>query len=799
MRRLWIAAALALLAESLRAATFTVTNIDDSGAGSLRQAILDANAAAGADTIAFNIVGSGVHTIVPATGLPVITSPVTIDGYTQPGSSPNTQDTTQGLNTVLRIQISGNSTRCLDVEAADTTIRGLVINGCSTDGIRLQTEAVNAVIEGNFIGTDPTGETTDSPDTPQHQIAGQGPSNVRIGGTTPAARNLISGGSYKINLGQGGSPSGAVIQGNIIGLNALGTAVIPSNQFSGGGISLQNASNATIGGTTAAARNVISGSGGTGVSMGLGAGGTVIAGNFIGTDITGTVDFGNGHGVAVSSADVTIGGSAAGAGNLISGNRGIGVIAGQTAAPFNTVVQGNLIGTDVTGTLPLRNDDRGIHVGSGSNTIGGTGPGEGNIIAFSGNVGVYVPGQSANTIRGNSIFKNGGIGIDNMPAGIPDGVTPNDPGDADGGANGLQNFPLITSVTTGATTRIQGFLHTKAAMTYDLDFYSNGCPDFPRQFAEGKIYIGSGQVTTDGNGDAAFDVTLPVPTEASVQIVATATDPAGSTSEFSQRLPFTIAPAFGIPAGGTNVTIKGTDFAPGATVTLGGQPLPDLAIVDAKTITGTTPAFPPGTASDLVVANPDGTNGTLVKAFVSNFTDVTGGQFHPWVTTLVANGITAGVGGGLYGVGQATLRQQMAVFLLKAKHGLCYVPPPCTPGFFADVACPSTFAAWIETLANEGITGGCGSGNYCPTNPVRRDQMAVFLLKAKHGSTYVPPACTPPGLFPDVPCPGTFTNWIEQLAAEQISGGCGSGNYCPGSNNTRGQMAVFIVKTFGLQ
>ena len=174
-----------------------------------------------------------------------------------------------------------------------------------------------------------------------------------------------------------------------------------------------------------------------------------------------------------------------------------------------------------------------------------------------------------------------------------------------------------------------------------------------------------------------------------------------------------------------------------------------------------------------------------------------GQQFHDFVVPIVANGITAGTGGGLYGVNQATLRQQMAVFLLKAKRGLCYVPPPCGH-VFDDVPCPSLYADWIEALFAEGITGGCGSGNYCPQNPVRRDQMAVFLLKTRHGSTYVPPACVPPGVFGDVACPGPFTDWIEQLAAENITGGCGGGNYCPGNNNTRGQMAVFLVKTFGL-
>jgi hypothetical protein len=102
-----------------------------------------------------------------------------------------------------------------------------------------------------------------------------------------------------------------------------------------------------------------------------------------------------------------------------------------------------------------------------------------------------------------------------------------------------------------------------------------------------------------------------------------------------------------------------------------------------------------------------------------------------------------------------------------------------------------------EALAAEGITGGCGAGVSCPHNPVRRDQMAVFLLKAEHGSSYVPPQCT--GVFTDVPCPSTFANWIEQLAVENITGGCGTGIYCPSNNNTRGQMAVFITKTFNLQ
>ena len=280
-------------------------------------------------------------------------------------------------------------------------------------------------------------------------------------------------------------------------------------------------------------------------------------------------------------------------------------------------------------------------------------------------------------------------------------------------------------------------------------------------------------------------------------MTATATDAAGNTSELAQVLPFAITPSSAPGSTPTGVAIDGTDFQPGAAVTIGGQPATGVSIVDAQHITATTPSLAPGTVNDVAVANGDGSAGTLRNGFVSDFTDVPAAHsFHSFVTKLVSNGITAGVGGGLYGVNQSTRRQQMAVFLLKARHGVCYAPPPCA-GHFADVPCPSTFADWIEAFAAEGITGGCGGGNYCPQNPVRRDQMAVFLLKAEHGSGYVPPACA--GSFDDVPCPSLFADWIEQLAAENITGGCGGNNYCPGNDNTRGQMAVFIVKTFSLQ
>jgi hypothetical protein len=180
----------------------------------------------------------------------------------------------------------------------------------------------------------------------------------------------------------------------------------------------------------------------------------------------------------------------------------------------------------------------------------------------------------------------------------------------------------------------------------------------------------------------------------------------------------------------------------------------------------------------------------------SSFADVpTSNLFYAYVEDIFHHGITGGCVSGLYCPTDPVTRAQMSVFLLKAKHGSSYVPPTCM-GVFADVPCPSQFANWIEQLAAEGITAGCDASNYCPNDPVTRAQMAVFLLKAKHGSSYVPPTCV--GTFADVPCPSQFANWIEELAAEGITAGCDASNYCPSAPNTRGQMAVFLAKTFGL-
>jgi S-layer homology domain len=183
----------------------------------------------------------------------------------------------------------------------------------------------------------------------------------------------------------------------------------------------------------------------------------------------------------------------------------------------------------------------------------------------------------------------------------------------------------------------------------------------------------------------------------------------------------------------------------------------------------------------------------------SSFPDVPpSNQFYAFIENLFHNGVTGGCGGGDYCPGNSVTRSQMAVFLLKAKHSSLFVPPACT-GIFGDVACPGGFAVnWIEQLFHEGVTGGCGGGDYCPDNPVTRSQMAVFLLKALLGSSYTPPAAT--GIFGDVPIASFAADWIEDLYNRGITGGCQASPllYCPNNPNTRGQMAVYLVKTFGL-
>jgi hypothetical protein len=395
--------------------TFVVTNTGDlngSGTpvpGSLRDAILQANAAPGADTIRFSI-GTGVQTIAPTRALPTITGPVTIDGTSQPGFA----------GTPL-IVISGQAAGPfggdgLTITAGNSTVRGLVINNFFGNGLVLSGGGGN-VIQGNFIGTDAAGAASQR--NFRDGLLVLGSSNNTIGGTTPSARNLLSG-NFGANLAlaaNGASPSsGNLVQGNFIGTDNTGAKAITPGGIDGGVI-IAGGSNNTIGGTTPGAGNVISGNAGPGIVIdGTGSSpssGNAVQGNAIGTNAAGSKALGNfGQGVEVVGASGnTIGGSSPSARNIISGNSRAGVEIDGPAAT-NNLIQGNDIGTDAAGGVALGNSGGGVVLGgdesdpssgAANNTVAG------NLISGNtfGGVTIQSGGSSGNVVVGNLIGTDG--------------------------------------------------------------------------------------------------------------------------------------------------------------------------------------------------------------------------------------------------------------------------------------------------------------------------------------------------------------------------------------------------------
>jgi ELWxxDGT repeat protein len=199
----------------------------------------------------------------------------------------------------------------------------------------------------------------------------------------------------------------------------------------------------------------------------------------------------------------------------------------------------------------------------------------------------------------------------------------------------------------------------------------------------------------------------------------------------------------------------------------------------------------------------DGTTGFELwalprPALLATFADVPADHW-AWrfVEALAANGLTNGCGADRYCPDLQVKRAETAAFLVRAAHGPSFVPPPATGTVFQDVPAGHWAAPWIEQLAADGVTSGCGGGNFCPADPLTRAEAAVLLLKARHGSGFVPPPATGT-VFNDVPASHWAAAWIEKLAAEGITGGCGGGSYCPARTATRAEMAAFLAKTFGL-
>jgi hypothetical protein len=790
-----ILAAAILGPSALSAVNIPVTNTNDSGAGSLRAAITQANMDAVSDNITFNIPGPGVHTIAPTSPLPTISQPVTIDGYTQPGSSPNTGVVGQPLNGVLTIEIdcTNAGSPCIDVTGNDVTLRGLVVNNSVGAGFGIWTVGgERLVVEGCYIGTAPDGMSLKGAGSYAVLISLPG---ARIGGTTPAARNLIARGT-DTGLIQTVA-NNTTIQGNLFCTDRTGEAIMPGAPLTGLNypvLLVFGSSTNLVGGTAPGAGNVFAcGAGGPRIEGG--GANSVIQGNFIGVNGSATrlLSLGRvGTGI-LTDAPVTIGGSTPGAGNVIGGyTAGISLGFGD-----NNVVQGNSIGTDPTGVRDFGNDIA-MSMNGNNNTIGGTGAGEGNIIRNNRRYGVGVLGTGSfgNTIRGNRISGNGLVG-DPSQLGIDmdaNGVTPNDLGDGDTGANGFQNFPEIASaLPEGGGTRVMGTLNSVPSTQFTIDFYWNpACRPRAKDPLEGDTYLGTTMVTTDAGGTVPINVLLPTPIPAGALVTATATAPDGSTSEFSQEIIHTATPVGGNSTGGSNIVLKGMYFQAPATVTVGGVPSPFVNVQNATTLNFTAPALPAGTVHDIVVST-GGRTGRLRNGYVSYFVD-DGTEFP---AKMLANQVTAGCGGGFYCGGSPVTRAQMAVFLLIGRRGACYVPPPATGTVFNDVPLGSFAASFIEALAAAQVTSGCGGGNYCPEAGVTRESMAVFILRMADGPEYVPPPCTT-ATFNDVPCSSVYARWIYELVRRQITAGCGGGNYCPADIVSRFQMAVFLSTAFGL-
>lgn len=450
------------------------------------------------DTINFILLSPGVQTIAPGSALPAITRPVTINGYSQPGASMNTNPLATGDNAVILIQLDGTGAGHVSgltinpgvcTVASPCLIEGLSITNFNGIGILLNSG--NTTVAGNFIGTNPAGATA-FPNVNGVGITG-GASGNTVGGTTAGARNIIAGNSLY-------------------------------------GVFIQSS------GTT----------------------GNVVEGNYIGTDVTGVTPVANtfaGVNILGSASGNTIGGTTAGARNLISGNSQYSVVIQQSGTSSN-VIEGNDIGTDVSGGAALPNAIGVIIInGATNNTIGGTAAGAGNTNAFNGRTtstsGVVIGGAASDTttvnnaVLGNAIYDNGGAaGIDLAL----DGVTPNS-ANPRAFPNDGQNFPVLTAAYGSTVT---GTLDSVPSASFRLEFFAT--PSGTPGGRNGQTFLGFVTGTTDGSGHLAFTFTAPGALPAGAVIAATATNTTAGpqlndTSEFAAPLviPSGIAATGGTP------------------------------------------------------------------------------------------------------------------------------------------------------------------------------------------------------------------------------------------------------------
>ncbi len=453
-------------------------------------------------------------------------------------------------NGVNGVSISGSADNLIGgaAPAMRNIISGNTANGVSING----GGSTGNVVAGNYVGLNVDGTQALGNQQQGIYITG-GASNNTIGGltSTPGTGlgNVVSANGYSGIIVLGSSNN--VIQGNIAGLNAAGNAVL-GNTFQGVGFVFGGTGN-TVGGTAPGARNVISGNngGGTQGGMAIGAGvtNTLVQGNYIGTDITGTIALGNTAGGVeiLGASNNTIGGNTAAARNVISGNSVYGIsilnavnFFGYTGPSTGNTVAGNYIGTASDGTSPLANSGDGVIISNGANnnTIGGISGTTGNVIAFSALSGITVDGATTlhNSLRQNSLFANSGgsIALTN-------------------GGNSGQVAPVIVAAVGGDSTRIIGTLAAGANTSYVLEFF--GSPTA----GDAKQFLGSLTVTTNDNGNSTFEAVFDIPLAFGSQVTATATRlDTGDTSALSPSVAAAAAIITGFPSAiseGTPVTL----------------------------------------------------------------------------------------------------------------------------------------------------------------------------------------------------------------------------------------------------
>jgi len=502
-----------------------VTNTNDSGPGSLRQAILDANSGACVSpcTIAFNIPApvpaGGFWTISTLTALPtIVVANVTINGFTQSNFMGDTNPA--GPEIVINGSSAPLATNGLTINANAVTIRALAINNFSGAGIQVLSGA-GSMLNANYLGINPTGTAAAGN---QHGVAAQSTVSSLTIGTSPDP-NVISGNLQNGILFQG-TVTASTIHTNIIGLDRAGNVAVP-NGFDG--VLIDGGSGNVVGGL---GFNVISGNGQNGIRLRSG-GNNTIQNNRIGTNTAISAAIGNGqNGIRVESAvapSSLIGGNSVPTRNFISGNAQYGI---EVSGGIGTRIEGNRIGTTVTGAGALANGLGGIHFVSAANNniVGGGSAAAGNVIAFNGGPGVFVELGAGNAIRRNSIHSNGGLGIDLLPL----DVTPNDALDPDIGPNNLQNFPVLTSVSfNGVDSTVSGTFNSIPSTTFDFDFFKSPAKD-PTGFGEGETYLGTSTFSTDPSGNANISIVVLGADIRASHISATATNTITfDTSEFA--------------------------------------------------------------------------------------------------------------------------------------------------------------------------------------------------------------------------------------------------------------------------